>query len=100
MTDWQEIIGGLTAPRGYKAAGIAVMFLTPPESEATLDEFYRRVRPSGIGWRDQQKRTGIAPAQDLTNDILRVLAASLLFFGAMFANGGFFQLKSITGCIS
>ena len=79
---------------------IAVMFLTPPESEETLDEFYRRVRPSGIGWRDQQKRTGIAPAQDLTNDILRVLAAILLLFGAMFAIGGFLLLQSLTGWIS
>ncbi len=79
---------------------IAVMFLTPPESEATLDEFYRRVRPSGIGWRDQRKRTGIAPAQDLTNDILRVLAAILLLFGAMFAIGGFLLLQSLTGWIS
>ncbi len=79
---------------------IAVMFLTPPESEETLDEFYRRVRPSGMGWRDQQKRTGIAPAQDLTKDILRVLAAILLLFGAMFAIGGFLLLQSLTGWIS
>ena len=27
---------------------IVVMFLTPPESEATLDEFYRRTRPGGV----------------------------------------------------
>ena len=79
---------------------IAVMFLTPPESEETLDEFYRRVRPSGMGWRNQQKRTGIAPAQDLTKDILRVLAAILLLFGAMFAIGGFLLLQSLTGWIS
>lgn len=30
---------------------LAVTFLTPPESPATLERFYRRVRPGGAGWR-------------------------------------------------
>ena len=30
---------------------LAVTFLTPPESDATLERFYRRVRPGGAGWR-------------------------------------------------
>jgi Na+/proline symporter len=30
---------------------IAVTLLTPPESQATLESFYRRVRPGGPGWR-------------------------------------------------
>ena len=79
---------------------IAVMYLTPPESDATLDEFYRRVQPGGVGWKRQRERTGIPPAQDLTQDLLRVVAATLLLFGTMFAIGGFLLLQSLTGFIS
>ena len=79
---------------------IVVMYLTPPESDATLDEFYRRVQPGGVGWKRQRERTGIPPAQDLTQDLLRVVAATLLLFGTMFAIGGFLLLQSLTGFIS
>ena len=79
---------------------IAVMYLTPPESDATLDEFYRRARPGGIGWKRQKERTGIPAAQDLTQDLLKVAAATLLLFGAMFAVGGFLLLQSTTGFIA
>lgn len=79
---------------------ITIMYLTPPESDATLDEFYRRVQPGGIGWKRQRSRTGIAPAQDLTQDLLKVVAATLLLFGSMFALGGFLLLQSLTGFVS
>ncbi|MGF1591151.1 MAG: sodium:solute symporter family protein [Pleurocapsa sp.] len=79
---------------------ITVMYLTPPESEATLNEFYRRVQPGGIGWKRQREKTGIPAAQDLTQDLLKVVAATLLLFGSMFAIGGFLLLQSLTGLIS
>lgn len=79
---------------------ITVMLVTPPESDSTLDEFYRCVRPGGIGWRRQQKRTGIEPAQELSHDLLKVIAATLFLFGSMFAIGGFLLLQSLTGWIS
>ena len=79
---------------------ITVMYLTPPESDVTLDEFYRRVQPGGIGWRKQKERTGIPAAQNLIQDLLRVIAATLLLFGTMFAIGGFLLLQSMTGFIS
>jgi solute:Na+ symporter, SSS family len=82
------------------AIWITVMYLTSPESDATLDEFYRRVQPGGIGWKQQRERTGIPPAQDLTQDLLKVVAATLLLFGSMFAIGGFLLLQSWTGFIS
>ena len=89
------VISGTTA-----LLWITVMFLTPPESDETLDRFYRQVRPSGIGWKRQQQRTGILPGQDLAKDILRVLASILLLFGAMFAIGGFLLLDPLTGWVS
>ncbi|MDJ0589790.1 MAG: Na+:solute symporter [Pleurocapsa sp. MO_226.B13] len=79
---------------------ITVMYLTPPESDATLDNFYLRVRPGGIGWKRQQERTGVLPAENLTQDLLKVVAATLLLFGSMFAIGGFLLLQSLTGWIS
>jgi Na+/proline symporter len=37
---------------------LAVTFLTAPESEATLEGFYRRVRPGGPGWVRVSTRAG------------------------------------------
>ena len=79
---------------------IAAMLLTPAESDDTLDEFYRRVRPGGPGWKKQRDRTGLEPVQDLATDLKRVLAAILLMFGAMFAIGGFLLLQPLTGWVS
>ncbi|MGK7883463.1 MAG: sodium:solute symporter family protein [Crocosphaera sp.] len=79
---------------------ITVMYLTPPEDEETLLNFYVKVRPGGIGWQYQQYKTGLEPAQNLQNDILKVVAATLVMFGSMFAIGGFLLLQSITGFVS
>ncbi|MDJ0845017.1 sodium:solute symporter family protein [Crocosphaera sp.] len=79
---------------------ITVMYLTPPEDEETLLNFYSRVRPGGLGWQYQQYKTGLKPAQSLKNDILKVVAAILVMFGSMFAIGGFLLLQSITGFVS
>jgi hypothetical protein len=64
-----------------------VMLLTRPESDEKLDDFYRRVRPGGPGWRRQRERTGLAPAQDLALDLRRIAAGLMLLFGLMFAVG-------------
>jgi len=37
---------------------LAVTFATAPESDATLDRFYRQVRPGGPGWRLVAQRLG------------------------------------------
>jgi Na+/proline symporter len=37
---------------------VAVTFLTKPEPDATLDAFYRRVRPGGPGWAAVSRRLG------------------------------------------
>ncbi|MEM6251778.1 MAG: sodium:solute symporter family protein [Cyanobacteria bacterium P01_D01_bin.156] len=79
---------------------LVVMLLTPPESDETLDNFYRRVRPGGPGWRKQRQRTGVRPWQNLGLEIKRVVASLLLLFGAMFAVGGFLLLRSLLGWCS
>ncbi len=75
---------------------VPVMLLTRPESDERLDDFYRRVRPGGPGWRRQRERTGIPPVQDLGRDALRVLAGLMILFGAMFAVGGAVLLRPRT----
>ena len=79
---------------------VLVMLLTPPESDETLDNFYRRVRPGGPGWQRQRQRTGVRPLQNLRLEFQRVIAALLLMFGAMFAVGGFLLLNSLGGWLS
>ena len=79
---------------------VVTMLLTPPESDETLDNFYRKVRPGGPGWVRQQQRTGLRPMQNLTLEGQRVLAALLILFGSMFAVGGFLLLQSLTGWLS
>ena len=40
---------------------VAVTYLTAPTADATLDTFYRRVRPGGPGWRTVALRLGFGP---------------------------------------
>ncbi|MGC9505115.1 sodium:solute symporter family protein [Baaleninema sp.] len=76
---------------------IAVMWLTPPEAEETLDNFYRHARPGGLGWSRQQANTGLFPAQDLLTDLKRAVAANLLLFGVLLSSGGFLLLQPLMG---
>ena len=43
---------------------LGVTFATQPESDATLERFYRRVRPGGPGWRQVATRLGFAEQDD------------------------------------
>ncbi|NES07746.1 MAG: Na+:solute symporter [Okeania sp. SIO2F4] len=78
---------------------VVAMFVTPQESDTTLEEFYRRSLPGGPGWQKQRAKTGLAPAQNLGKDLQRVLASILLLFGALLATGGFLLLKPNIGWI-
>jgi Na+/proline symporter len=76
---------------------VATMLLTAPESDATLDTFYSKVRPGGPGWARQRQRTGLWPAQALGRDLLRAGAALLLLLGSMLGVGGFLLYQPLTG---
>ena len=89
------IISGVTF-----IAWVTVMYLTPPESDQVLDDFYTRVRPGGIGWQKQQARTGLNPEQSLVADLVKAIAAILFLFGLMFTVGGFLLLQTVTGWCS
>lgn len=78
---------------------VVAMVLTPPESDDVLDAFYTKVRPGGPGWAKQQQRTGLRPAQALSHDLLKALAALLLLLGAMLGVGGFLLYQPLTGWV-
>ena len=78
---------------------VVAMLITPKESDATLEDFYRRSLPGGPGWQRQRVSTGLAPAQNLGKDLQKVLASILLLFGALLATGGFLLLKPTIGWI-
>ncbi|MBO0348446.1 Na+:solute symporter [Phormidium pseudopriestleyi FRX01] len=79
---------------------VIALLATKPETEATLDEFYRRVRPGGPGWTKQRASTGLEPAQNLSLDLQRVAAGILLLFGFLLTTGGFLLLQPAIGWIS
>ncbi len=79
---------------------VIALFATKPETEATLNEFYRRVRPGGPGWTKQRASTGLEPAQNLSLDLQRVAAGILLLFGFLLTTGGFLLLQPAIGWIS
>jgi Na+/proline symporter len=62
------------------ALWLTVMWLTPPESDETLDAFYTRARPGGA-WGPVRARTGLAPRQHLASDVRRVIAGVATLLG-------------------
>jgi Na+/proline symporter len=68
-------------------AWVGTTFLTSPEPVATLDAFYRRVRPGGPGWRTVSERLGYGresiPGGALawTNWIAGIVAVYATLFG-------------------
>ena len=70
---------------------LAVTFLTAPESEATLDRFYRQVRPGGWGWRRVAVRLGFGSDRIPGGALswLNWLAGLASVYSALFAVGAF-----------
>ena len=66
---------------------VVVTMLTPPETDATLDSFYQRVRPGGPGWVTVSTRLGYGrepiPGGALawTNWIAGIVAVYATLFG-------------------
>jgi SSS family solute:Na+ symporter len=77
----------LTTVAASTIVWVAATFLTSPEPDATLDAFYRRVRPGGPGWAQVSKRLGFGresiPGGALawTNWIAGIVAVYSTLFG-------------------
>ena len=64
-------------------------FVTPPEPEATLTSFYRKVRPQGPGWNAIARRIGAPPAgaSSLVRQITNAILGCVLVYSALFGVG-------------
>ncbi len=69
---------------------LAATFLTKPTGEATLDRFYRRVRPGGKGWAPVAARNpDIHPTDNLGALFVDWIAGIVLVYGVLLAVGEF-----------
>ncbi len=74
---------------------ISVTLLTPTEDQKTLQEFYRKIQPGGMGWKkvvDQAKKDGIniegeKGAWDVPTGILCMLIGSITIYSFLFSIG-------------
>ena len=76
---------------------ISVTLLTPTEDQKTLQEFYRKIQPGGMGWKkvvDQAKKDGIniegeKGTWDVPTGILCMLIGSITIYSFLFSIGYF-----------
>ena len=69
------------------ACWLVVTWLTPPEPDATLAAFYRRVRPGGPGWARVAARIGEPPPAPIRGQLVDWLAGLGLIYGALLGTG-------------
>jgi SSS family solute:Na+ symporter len=71
------------------AVWVAVTFLTKPVPDATLDAFYRRVRPGGPGWETVSRRLGFGrePIPGGAMSFVNWLLGIVLVYTALFGIG-------------
>ncbi len=67
---------------------VVVTYCTQPESDATLERFYERVRPSSFGWKPVARRVSPAPGiESLGVNLIDWIAGCGLVYGALFGIG-------------
>jgi SSS family solute:Na+ symporter len=78
---------------------LTVTFLTPPESGETLERFYRKVRPGGIGWRRISTKLGFGRDQIPGGALSWVnwVAGLVAVYCAVFAVGALLTADRATG---
>jgi Na+/proline symporter len=78
----------LTTVATTTIAWVVTAFVAPSESDATLERFYRQVRPAGPGWAALRARTGLPPSPDaLPQAFLAWTLGCLAIYGALFGTG-------------
>jgi SSS family solute:Na+ symporter len=69
-------------------AWLAVTWLTRPEPDATLQNFYRLVRPQGPGWKPVASAVGeLAIPGSLSLELLNALLGCVMIYSALFGVG-------------
>jgi solute:Na+ symporter, SSS family len=80
---------------------LSVTFLTQPESAATLDRFYRQVRPGGPGWRLVSRRLGFGddPIPGGALSWVNWVAGIAAVYCAVFSVGAFLTRSAWSGVV-
>ena len=86
------VITGVSA-----AVWLSVMLCTPPESEAVLERFVRKVRPPGPGWAHLRRRFEVTPIESFPAMLQRFVWACGVLFGGLLGTGGFLLHQHVTG---
>jgi SSS family solute:Na+ symporter len=78
---------------------LSVTFLTQPERTATLDRFYRQVRPGGPGWRVVSRRLGFGddPIPGGALSWVNWIAGVAAVYCAVFSVGAFLTGSPLSG---
>jgi SSS family solute:Na+ symporter len=76
---------------------LSAMLLTPPESEAVLETFIRKVQPPGPGWARLRQRFQVEPQDCLSTLLARFVWSCGVLFGGLIGIGGFLLHQQFNG---
>ena len=76
---------------------LSAMLLTPPESEAVLETFIRKVQPPGPGWARLRQRFQGEPQESLSTLLARFVWSCGVLFGGLIGIGGFLLHQQFNG---
>jgi len=79
---------------------VSVAYLAPGTDRATLESFYRLVRPAGPGWKPMQEATGISTSPDsMPMSLLAWVLGCLFVYAALFGTGSFLYGRMVHGTV-
>lgn len=79
---------------------IAVSYLGPQNDPATLESFYRLVRPAGPGWAEVRRATGLPASNDsLPMSFAAWILGCLFVYAALFGTGSFLYGRTAQGLV-
>jgi SSS family solute:Na+ symporter len=76
---------------------LAVTMLTAPESQQTLEDFYRRVRPHGAGWKPIAAAVGVPATGSLGRELANAFLGCVLVYAALFGVGQLLLRSAMAG---
>ena len=79
---------------------LVTLFFTKPETEETLDNFVREVRPPGPGWEIVRDRMNLEPIDSLVVLVLRFVFGSGILYGLLVSIGAFLLHQERGGWIA
>jgi Na+/proline symporter/dTDP-glucose pyrophosphorylase len=79
---------------------VVTTFATRPTDDATLERFYRLVRPAGPGWRGVRERAKLEPSPDsLAHSFLGWILGCTFIYAALFGSGSFLYGRTNQGIV-